>query len=134
MYLEISHLCPTILLFAIISLANSMLPGNSFLKLLKKASESILVSLIGYLVRNFKELGSYSEEPVPRSVGNSPALRETALIEAFNLKAAIEFITKNAEAAKESLHDMPPRNDDEQDPVTLHNKVNSSVWSVLRTT
>jgi hypothetical protein len=32
-------------------------------------------------------------------VGNSPVLKETALVEAFNLKAAIEFTMKNTEAA-----------------------------------
>jgi len=48
--------------------------------------------------------------------------RETALVEAFNLKAAIEYSMKNIEAAREALQDMPPRNEDELDPVTLHNK------------
>lgn len=32
-----------------------------------------------------------------RSVGNTLALHETALIEAFNLKAAIEYNLKNCE-------------------------------------
>lgn len=44
-----------------------------------------------------------------RSVGNSQALKETALVEAFNLKAAIEMMTKNTPAAAEALADMPPR-------------------------
>jgi tetratricopeptide repeat protein 30 len=44
-----------------------------------------------------------------RSVGNSQALKETALIEAFNLKAAIELMAKNTPAAEEALADMPPR-------------------------
>eukprot|EP01006_Ploeotia_vitrea_P056421 TRINITY_DN68099_c2_g17_i1.p1 TRINITY_DN68099_c2_g17~~TRINITY_DN68099_c2_g17_i1.p1 ORF type:complete len:679 (-),score=66.10 TRINITY_DN68099_c2_g17_i1:114-2150(-) len=56
-----------------------------------------------------------------RSVGNSPVLKETALVEAFNLKSAIEFMMKNMKAAKEALTDMPPRTEDELDPVTLHN-------------
>ena len=43
-------------------------------------------------------------------------------MEAFNLKAAIEYSMKNVEAAREALLDMPPRNEDELDPVTLHNK------------
>jgi hypothetical protein len=42
-------------------------------------------------------------------VGNSQALKETALVEAFNLKAAIEMMTKNTPAAAEALADMPPR-------------------------
>jgi tetratricopeptide repeat protein 30 len=44
-----------------------------------------------------------------RSVGNSQALKETALIEAFNLKAAIELMTKNTPAAAEAVAEMPPR-------------------------
>lgn len=56
------------------------------------------------------------------SVGNPQVLRETALIEAFNLKAAIEFNMKSIVAAKEALLDMPPRKEEELDPVTLHNQ------------
>ena len=41
-----------------------------------------------------------------RSVGNTLTLHETALIEAFNLKAAIEFLLKNTEASKEALTDL----------------------------
>lgn len=44
-----------------------------------------------------------------RSVGNSQVLKETALIEAFNLKAAIEMVLKNNAAVAEALADMPPR-------------------------
>eukprot|EP01137_Pigoraptor_chileana_P006775 Opistho-2@51462 len=57
-----------------------------------------------------------------RSVGNTQVLHETALIEAFNLKAAIEYQLKNYDAAKEALTDMPPRSEEELDPVTLHNQ------------
>merc|ERR1712232_1079383 len=57
-----------------------------------------------------------------RSVGNTAALRETALIEAFNLKAAIEYMMKNQEAAQDALMDMPPRDESELDAVTLHNQ------------
>lgn len=53
-------------------------------------------------------------------------MKESALIEAFNLKAAIEFQMKNISAGKEAIIDMPPRNDDEIDPVTLHNK--ALIW------
>ena len=74
-------------------------------------------------VREHPELGvgSNSDGVEVKSVGNTQTLRETALIEAFNLKAAIEFSMKNATAAKEALLDMPPRNEEELDPVTLHN-------------
>jgi len=57
-----------------------------------------------------------------RSVGNTGALRETALVEAFNLKAAIEYMMKNMEASRDALNDMPPRDESELDAVTLHNQ------------
>lgn len=44
------------------------------------------------------------------------------MIEAFNLKAAIEYSIKNYAAAKEALIDMPPRSENELDPVTLMNQ------------
>jgi len=56
-----------------------------------------------------------------RSVGNTQILRETALVEAFNLKAAIEFVMGNLLGANEALTDMPPRSEAELDSVTLHN-------------
>lgn len=67
-------------------------------------------------------MGSNAEGVEVKSVGNTQILKETGLIEAFNLKAAIEYVTKNLEAAKEALLDMPPRNEEELDPVTLHNQ------------
>mmetsp|Transcript_22908 Transcript_22908/g.65078 ORF Transcript_22908/g.65078 Transcript_22908/m.65078 type:complete len:647 (-) Transcript_22908:204-2144(-) len=57
-----------------------------------------------------------------RSVGNTTVLKETALVEAFNLKAAIEYVMKNMEGAKDALDDMPPRDESELDAVTLHNQ------------
>ncbi|CAE7850955.1 ttc30a [Symbiodinium sp. KB8] len=47
--------------------------------------------------------------PQTRSVGNTQILRETALVEAFNLRAAIEFKFGNQSSAAEALSDMPPR-------------------------
>ncbi len=38
------------------------------------------------------------------------------------LQSAIEYMMKNMQAAKEALSDMPPRTDDELDPVTLHSQ------------
>ncbi|NXY31936.1 TT30B protein, partial [Pomatorhinus ruficollis] len=57
-----------------------------------------------------------------RSVGNTLLLHRTALVEAFNLKAAIEYQVRNVRAAQEALTDMPPRAEEELDPVTLHNQ------------
>eukprot|EP00823_Brevimastigomonas_motovehiculus_P004022 TRINITY_DN2574_c0_g1_i1.p1 TRINITY_DN2574_c0_g1~~TRINITY_DN2574_c0_g1_i1.p1 ORF type:complete len:661 (+),score=182.05 TRINITY_DN2574_c0_g1_i1:50-2032(+) len=67
-------------------------------------------------------IGTNTEGLDVRSVGNTQALKETSLIEAFNLKAAIEYQLKNYEGAKEALTDMPPRSEKELDPVTLHNQ------------
>lgn len=52
---------------------------------------------------------------VPRSV--QQVLKESALVEAFNLKAAIEYNMKNYEAAREAMADAPPRTEEELDPV-----------------
>ena len=60
-------------------------------------------------------------------MGNTLTLHKTGLIEAFNLKAAIEYLLKNPEAAREALTDMPPRGENELDAVTLHNQVCSNV-------
>ncbi len=52
---------------------------------------------------------------VPPSV--QQVLKESALVEAFNLKAAIEYNMKNYEAAREAMTDAPPRTEEELDPV-----------------
>ncbi|XP_002121747.2 intraflagellar transport protein 70A-like [Ciona intestinalis] len=74
-------------------------------------------------IREHPELsvGMTTEGIDVRSVGNTILLKETALVEAFNLKAAIEYQLKNYEAAGEALTDMPPRSEEELDPYTLHN-------------
>ncbi|XP_064601290.1 intraflagellar transport protein 70A-like [Liolophura sinensis] len=75
-------------------------------------------------IREHPELsvGMTTEGIDVRSVGNTLTLHETALIEAFNLKAAIEYQLRNMEAACEALTDMPPRSEEELDAVTLHNQ------------
>lgn len=64
-------------------------------------------------------------------MGNSSVLKETCLVEAFNLKAAIEYemrvsepakVAAETNPAKEAMTDMPPRREDELDAVTLHNQ------------
>lgn len=93
---------------------------------LKQLAPSLkhLADIIEKGVREHPELGvgSNSDGVDVKSVGNTQVLRETALIEAFNLKAAIEFAMKNESASQEALQDMPPRNEEELDPVTLHNQ------------
>ncbi|CAJ0565386.1 unnamed protein product, partial [Mesorhabditis spiculigera] len=75
-------------------------------------------------VKDHPELhvGMVTEGLDVRSVGNSLLLHETALIEACNLKFAIEYRLKNLDAASEALTDMPPRSEEELDAVTLHNQ------------
>jgi len=84
-----------------------------------------LAEIVEQGVREHPELSVGSQGDAmadARSVGNSSVLKDTALIEAFNLKGAIEYAMKNTEAAREALSDMPPRAEEELDPVTLHNQ------------
>lgn len=74
-------------------------------------------------------VGAHTDGIDVRSVGNTQTLRETALVEAFNLKAAIDFKMGNLAAAREALSDMPPRTEAELDPVTLHNSALMSMDS-----
>lgn len=75
-------------------------------------------------IREHPELsvGMTTEGIEVRSVGNTITLHETCLVEAFNLKAAIEYQLKNYESAQEAMTDMPPRTEEELDAVTLHNQ------------
>jgi tetratricopeptide repeat protein 30 len=54
-------------------------------------------------------------------IENSSQLQESYLIEAYNLKAAIEYDTMKYSSAKETIKSMPQRREEELDPVTLHN-------------
>ncbi|XP_024936945.1 tetratricopeptide repeat protein 30A isoform X2 [Cephus cinctus] len=83
-----------------------------------------IADIIEQGIREHPELsvGMTTEGIEVRSVGNTLTLHETALTEAFNLKAAIEYQLKNYEAAREALTDMPPRSEEELDAVTLHNQ------------
>nr|KAJ3418848.1 Tetratricopeptide repeat protein 30A [Polyrhizophydium stewartii] len=94
-----------------------------------KAELSYNVALCYYMTKQYvpalKNIAEIIEKGIrehPGAVGNSQLLHETYLIEAFNLKAAIEYHLKNYEAAREALTDMPPRQEHELDHVTLHNQ------------
>ncbi|KAA0705771.1 Tetratricopeptide repeat protein 30A [Triplophysa tibetana] len=88
------------------------------------AALKYIAEIIERGIREHPELsiGMTTEGIDVRSVGNTLVLHETALIEAFNLKSAIENQLKNYAAAQEALTDMPPRSEEELDPVTLHNQ------------
>ncbi|XP_019509583.1 PREDICTED: tetratricopeptide repeat protein 30B-like [Hipposideros armiger] len=83
-----------------------------------------IADIVEHGIRQHPELGvGMTTEGIDvRSVGNTLVLHQTALVEAFNLKAAIEYQLKNYEVAQETLTDMPPRAEEELDPVTLHNQ------------
>ncbi|XP_075871843.1 intraflagellar transport protein 70A isoform X2 [Nelusetta ayraudi] len=105
-------------------------------------SLSYNIALCHYSLKNYNQAVKYIEEIIERgirehpelsvgmttegidihSVGNTLVLHQTALVEAFNLKAAIEYQRKNLKGAQEALTDMPPRSEEELDPVTLHNQ------------
>ncbi|KAM3722090.1 Tetratricopeptide repeat protein 30A [Dirofilaria immitis] len=83
-----------------------------------------IADIIDRGIQNHPELsiGMATEGMEVSSVGNTRLLHETSLIEACNLKAAIEYNLKNLTAASEALTDMPPRLEEELDSVTLHNQ------------
>ncbi|KAI9159576.1 hypothetical protein H9P43_008916 [Blastocladiella emersonii ATCC 22665] len=85
-------------------------------------SLKFIADIIEHGIRDYPDLnvGVLPEEIL--SVGNTVSLHKSFLVEAFNLKAAIEYNLKNFVAAKEALQDMPPRLEEELDPVTLHNQ------------
>lgn len=83
------------------------------------AALKMAADIIAQGVREHPELGvgSTTGGVSVRSVGNSQLLRSTALVEAFNLKAAVELALGNTAAAREALTDMPPRKQEELDQV-----------------
>ncbi|CAI8024711.1 Tetratricopeptide repeat protein 30A [Geodia barretti] len=87
------------------------------------ASLKYISEVIERGIRDHPELsvGMQTEGVDIRSVGNSSVLHGTQLVETFNLRAAIEYQLKNFDAAQDALTDMPPRAEEELDPVTLHN-------------
>lgn len=92
-----------------------------------KNNDQALKHISEIIERGIKEhpelsIGMTTEGMEVHSVGNTLVLHQTALIEAFNLRAAIEYQKKNIRGAQDALTDMPPRSEEELDPVTLHNQ------------
>lgn len=67
-------------------------------------------------------IGIIPEDDSFHNMGNTPELHQTVLIEALNLKAAIEYQQKNPEMAQEALTHMSQRFERVLDPVILHNQ------------
>ncbi|CEL94681.1 unnamed protein product [Vitrella brassicaformis CCMP3155] len=87
-------------------------------------ARKFLADIIERGIRHHPELevGRNRDDVEVRSVGNTAVLKETCVIEALNLTAAIEFLAGSGDKAREALLDMPPRAEDELDPVSLHNQ------------
>lgn len=67
-------------------------------------------------IQNYPELGigaQVEHEGTARSVGNPPSLAISALAQALNLKAAIEYQEGRLDSAREALMDLPPRTEPE---------------------
>ncbi|PIO70894.1 tetratricopeptide repeat protein [Teladorsagia circumcincta] len=93
----------------------------------KKEYQQALKFITDIVDRGIKDhpelnVGMVTEGMDLRSVGNTIKLHETSLVEALNLKFAVEYKLKNFTGAQEALTDMPPRSEEELDPVTLHNQ------------
>ncbi|CAG7838020.1 unnamed protein product [Allacma fusca] len=107
---------------------NSHLYYNIALTYYKQQNIPMAAKFIGEIIENEvgknPELGvGVSTEGIDLpSVGNTYKLHQTALVEVFNLKAAIEYDLNNAIGAQEAMTDMPPRSQEEVDPITLHNQ------------
>lgn len=107
---------------------NPLTAYNSALCHYRKKEFSQALNMIGEIIergiRNYPELGIGAQaetEGGARSVGNPPTLSLSGLVQALNLKAAIEYQEGNVEAAREALMDLPPRAEAELDSITLHN-------------
>lgn len=107
---------------------NPLTAYNSALCHYRKKEYSQALNMIGEIIergiRNYPELGIGAQaetEGGARSIGNPPALSLSGLVQALNLKAAIEYHEGNVDQAREALMDLPPRSEPELDPVTLHN-------------
>jgi tetratricopeptide repeat protein 30 len=86
---------------------------------MKYAEEIIAQSYLKY-----PELRVTEESPVfePNKQRASKILRETAIVEAINLKAAILFLKEEYAGAKKTIQGVPAINSGGIDPVTFHNQ------------
>ncbi|XP_055389914.1 tetratricopeptide repeat protein 30 homolog [Condylostylus longicornis] len=91
----------------------------------KAQSMNYISDIMERAIRNYPELGIGSQHVLEtndtRGNINLTTLSLSALTQALNLKAAIEYQDENVEGAREALLDMPPRMESELDPITLHN-------------
>lgn len=95
------------------------------------------IALCCYMLKNFVSALDYIDRIIKAGLERYPELKsthetflhtenqivlqESYLIEAYNLKAAIEFSSKNVIDCKHTLASMPSREEKFLDPVSLHN-------------
>lgn len=91
---------------------------------LKQYSDAsdLVDKLIEKSLEQYPEFDEQSRSCERSFIRNSGALQESFLIEAYNLKASIEYNRKNLSVAKEIFKSMPQRSEEDLDPVTLHNQ------------
>lgn len=81
------------------------------------------IQLIQYTHNRYPELinDKTGNQANKKSIGNTLLLKQSMLIESYNLKSAIEYRMNNYVLARQTLTDMPYRIESELDPVTLSN-------------
>jgi hypothetical protein len=103
------------------STAYSMALCHYNLKQYSDASD-IIDKIVEKSLEQYPEFDERSRSCERSFFRNSGALQESFLIEAYNLKASIEFNRNNFSAAVENFQVMPQRIEEDLDPVTLHNQ------------
>lgn len=105
---------------------------NNYPQCLKTLGDLVDLSAKRYpdLVQAAQTFNTQSDQidpNMPSPVQNAAALLASSLIEAFNLKAAIEWNLGDEYAANRALNSMPYRREEDLDAVTLHNKALSEL-------
>lgn len=85
-------------------------------------SLEVIQEIIDRAAESYPEFSPTQDEDGIMHVSNSIRLQESFLIEAYNLKVAIEYDTDDIAKARITLKSMPHRKEEELDPVTLHNQ------------
>ena len=70
---------------------------------------------------NYPEFQPSKFDISSESVGNTPQLQDSFIIEALNLRALIQFNMDDTKGAQTTISMLPFRNEQQLDAVTLHN-------------
>lgn len=102
------------------SIAYNIALCNYMLQQYSEASE-IVAEIIDRGTEDLADFDHQTQRDENSFIENSSALQESFLIEAYNLKSAIEYDGRNHSSAKDTMETMPQRREEDLDPVTLHN-------------